>query len=198
MHVSDDHRVLLAIPADARRLGKNVALRWQVDRGQSLRPHGSIARLDGDDGQGALVLQAPDGCEGIVADFWVDDGARVVIGEPVLAVVEHISSRDDDFGLSDAAQPYDPDLTGLSQGEPSTSSFGRIETVVAKKLSPNDRASLAAVGAVSVLGLFIAAVGMIACLFMRSGMPAVVVAVALALVATSLSYGKDRMDRIGG
>jgi hypothetical protein len=197
--VSDDHRVLLAIPADAGRLGKNVTLRWQVDLGQSIGPHDPIARLDGDDGQQALVLQAPDGCEGIVADYRIDDGARVVIGEPVLAVIEHASSRADDFGLSDAAQrPYEPDLPGLSQGEPSASAFGRIETVVAKRLSRNDRASLAVVGAVSVLGLFMAAVGMIVCLVMQSGMPAVVVAVALALMASSLSYGKDRMDRIGG
>jgi hypothetical protein len=43
-----------------------------------------------------------------------------------------------------------------------------------------------------------AAVSMIVCLVMQSGMPAVVVAVALALMASSLSYGKDRMDRIGG
>jgi hypothetical protein len=148
-----------------------------------------------------LVLQAPDGCEGIVADYWIDDGARVVIGEPVLAVTDRTSSRDDAFELSDAPQrPYGPDLSGLSQGEPSASPFGRIETVVAKKLSPSDRASLAVVGAASVVGLFIAAVGMIACLLTRSGIPALVVAMAmaLALVATSLSYGKDRMDRIGG
>jgi len=209
---SDNRQIRLAVPATIRRLGPRAILRWQVDPGQKIRPHDPIARLDGKGGEVALVLQAPEDCYGIILACWVEDGAEVIVGEPVLTLrAEQPGSADtwsgrESFqlseqapGLSERAQAeYEPDLPGLSQAEPGESPFDALQGVSARHLSRHDRVGLAVVGAVSLLGLLIAAIGLVACIVLRTGAPALVVALSLAVVAGSLSYGKDRMDRIGG
>jgi hypothetical protein len=204
MDGSGQRRIDLAIPAAVRQLGPRATLRWQVDLGQMIEPCDAIARLDGKAGQ-ALALQAPEDCRGTVLACWVEDGAEVVVGEPVLTLdmeaypLPATSSRRDPDGLSEAPRArYDPGLPGLFQPEAEGSPFDAAQTASAKALSRRDRNSLATVGALSLLGLLAAGIGVLACLAMRSGGPALFVAAALAIVAVSLSYGKDRMDRIGG
>jgi hypothetical protein len=197
-------RIVLAVPAAIRQLGTRATLRWQVDPGEMIEPYDPIARLDGEAGK-ALVLQAPEDCHGTVLTCWVEDGAEVVVGEPVLTLeveafaLPDTSSRRDPRGLAEVPQKkYDLHLPGLSQPEAAGSPFDAPQTVSATRLSRHDRNSLAIVGALSLLGLLAAGIGVLVGLAMRSGAPALFVAVALAIVAVSLSYGKDRMDRIGG
>lgn len=193
-----DRKRRLAVPSEVRRLGACVRLHWQVDPGQLVLPHDPIARLDGE-GDASLLLEVPSHCRGRVAELWVDDGATVMVGEPImtLTVGEH-----EPLGLAEPptqfVHPLGGESGGLGQADgANVSPLEVADAVPARRLSQTDRITLATVGGLGLAGLAFAMVGLLLGLIIRDGGPALLAAGSLAVVAAGLAYGKVRLDRIG-
>ena len=203
MTAVDEAKIQLAVPAAARSLGARVRLRWQVGLGQLVEADHPIARLDGDAGKGSLLLQVPSDCRGAVAEHWVTDGAEVMVGEPVVTLVA-MPTAAQAAGLAEEVpagfRPTDrPELGGLRQTDVANHlGFDIGHGVPARRLSGADRIALAAVGCSGLLGLACAALALPLFLVMRDGTAALLAAGSLAIVAAGLTYGKERLDRVGG
>jgi hypothetical protein len=201
MPANDDRRAQLAVPAEVLRLGARVRLRWQVGLGQLLEPTQPIARLDGDAGKGSLLLEVPSDCRGMVEELWIEDGAEVMVGEPLVTLAPRAAADHPSEGLAEAAVAFDhrdSGMWGLSQSAAANQApLDAAYAVPARRLRRMDRIILAAVGGFGLAGLVFAAIGVLSCLVLRDGAPALLAAGSLAVVAVGLSSGKACLDRIG-
>ena len=174
--------VHLAIPARSFGRRTDLILEWLKRPGEEVGSLEPLARLVGDD---EWLLLVPNGCSGLVANWLARSGSSVVACEPVVKILVTAGPQDDseqnaNGELSEAARPF--------AHAPSP-----YRTIVARIMRNREVAVFAWVGAVSLVGILLAALSMIASAFWSGPLPPLFGGLFLALVAGALAYGRTRL-----
>jgi pyruvate/2-oxoglutarate dehydrogenase complex dihydrolipoamide acyltransferase (E2) component len=172
----------LAIPA--LKLGRraDVILQWLKragDEAVSLEP---IARLVGDH---EWLLLVPNGYSGRLGELLASSGEPVVPCEPVVKILVTAEPQDEgeqnaNGELSEAASPF-------ADAPPPH------RAIVARIMPSREVTLFAWIGALSLVGILLAASSMIASAFLGGPLPALFGGFCLAIVAGALAYGRRRL-----